>query len=358
MDLGTNDTNSSDCYEDFFQSKYVGQVAFRSVFSFVTILFILMMLGIIILFKKYLFFVQRMIMYVALAQLSFSVVAMFDVLSIEAFQNTAALNYCKAIGFATFITLWWTVLTVFVIVIDIFLRIVFAKDTERYEMLYITMIIAPPIIVSWIPFIKQAYGSSLHFCWIKLVNESDCKVFNFGILLRFVLYFIPVYTLTAIIIIMLIIVFIVVRRNKYSGKYDPASKARKAQIIKEMKPLIAYPIIFIVSVAIAIVVTIASTIDEGGNSNYIFTIFSTLIFRLQGILITLVFTLDPETRRKLKWREIRAAAKTFCSLKKEVNKYNVASKARSDSATKPIALYEAREFEDSLDTKSEYVEYK
>ena len=348
MDTGSNNTNiDSHCYDDYFQAKYYGQVAFRAGFSFVTTFFILTMLGIIVLFKKYLFFTQRLIMYVALTQLFFSIVATMDVLSIEAYRNTEALNYCRAIALATFITLWWTALSVTVMVIDIFLKIVFAKDTERYEVLYGVIIVVPPLIVSWIPFINKAYGSAIHACFIKVDNGDDCKEFPLGIWLRLALYIGPLCLVTAIIIIMLIIVFIVARRSKYSGKYDPATRIRKAQIIKEMKPLIAYPIIFTACTVISIAITGTGALEPTSDYNYIVTVLTTIVYRLQAILITLVFTLDPETRRKLTWQEIRAA---FCA-KKVVKQYHRASKARSDSYD-PASRQNVQEYKEI-----EYVQY-
>ena len=81
--------------------------------------------------------------------------------------------------------------------IDIFIRVVFKKDTQRYKIPYIIGILAPPIVFSWIPFIKLAYGPAGVSCWIRDREYGDryldCMSFPLGTYLRFALYYVPFY---------------------------------------------------------------------------------------------------------------------------------------------------------------------
>ena len=329
-----DNTSNRSCAEKYDNAAYHGLLYFRCVLSIISILFILSMLAVIILFKKYRFFTQRLILYLAISSLTYQVISALDVSSIKAYSDQNALNYCILIAVLTQIVIWWPFMATIVIVFDIFVRAVLKKPTERLEIPYILVIFVLPVLINWIPLVDSAFGPNRYFCWIKDENE-DCETdYINGIIFRAALFFIPCYTIVAFMIISLVITIISINRSKknYNGKFDPQAIALKKQMEEEIRPILYYPIIFILTTVVSVVITIYNATNRE-NSEVGFIIIAILlltVFRLQGVFITLVFTLDPETRKKLNGREIKAAFRNFLE-KQDNSDYPAEYNARSDS---------------------------
>ena len=326
MEDNTSSNDTTPCYASYFDSKFQVLIGLRTSLSFVSALFLLSLVGLIVLFRKYLFFTQRLIMYIAIAQMSFSLVNTVDLAALMAYENQSALHYCQAIGFITQMTNWWGVLSILIISVDIFLKVALPRlKTEKYEIPYLLIIFALPLLFNWIPFIKSSYGPSVYFCWIRASDLTDCTLFAFGLWLRVVLYYVPLFTIMIVIFLLLLAARIIIARRR-TGNYDPGTREK---IVKEMKPLVAYPIIFLVANITSLVTTTYISLAPRSAGTYVISLITTAVFRLQGILIALVFILDPETRKKLRWKYIRAAARSFYA-KSEGTVYEVKA-VHSDS---------------------------
>ena len=205
-EMMNNSTNLS-CDERYNRPAFYGLMYFRCGLAIVSVLFILVMLGIIVLFKKYRFFTQRLIMYLAISTLTYQVISAIDVTSIAAYTDTTALNYCIFIGFATQIVIWWPAMATTVIVVDIFIRVILQKNTEWLEIPYVLLIFVLSFCFNWIPFaFDNGFGPSQYFCWIRDENlEDDCSPYDAGIILRAVLFLLPCYILAGLMILFLIL---------------------------------------------------------------------------------------------------------------------------------------------------------
>ena len=322
--MATNNT-SEPCWNIYTLPKYDALLALRSSLSLLSAIFILCMLGIIILFKKYVFFTQRLILYLAISAFSFSLFTFMDLSSNLAYVKESALIYCEIIGFFEQITLWWIVLATTVIMVVVFIKVVFKRNTEKLEFLYIFIIFGLPFVFNWIPFIKMTYGPVGYFCWIRNSNIDDCTKDPFGYWLSIALYFIPINVIMVTVLILLIIAFVFAKRQQgvWQGKYSHEVKKLQKQAELEIRPLIAYPLIFIITNLFSLLVLIFSLINNGNlnTAAYAVNVISTIVFRFQGILITLAFTLDPETRRTLKWHNIRVAFQQCFRKEKEPKEY-------------------------------------
>ncbi len=334
--MDDNSSNISGCVEKYDNSRFYGLLYFRCVLSIISVLFILSMLAIMILYKKYRFFTQRLILYLAISTLTYQTISALDVSSIKAYSDQDALNYCILIGVLTQIVIWCPVMATTVITFDIFVRAVLKKSTERLEILYVLLIFVLPALINWIPLVDMAYGPAQYFCWIKdedIDKNCDSDYLN-GIIFRAVFFFIPCYILVAFMIISLVITIISLSRSRknYSGKFDPQAIALKKQMELEIRPILYYPIIFIVATIFSVIMTIYNAANKSNNEvgYIIFAVILSISFRLQGVFITLVFTLDPETRKKLNVKEIKAAFNNFL-VKDEDKEYPAEYNARSDS---------------------------
>ena len=339
--MATNNT-SEPCWSIYTLPKYDALLGLRSSLSLLSAIFILCMLGVIILFKKYVFFTQRLILYLAISAFSFSVFAFMDLSSNLAYVKESALIYCEIIGLFQQITIWWIVLATTVIMVVVFIKVVFKRNTEKLELLYIFIIFGLPFLFNWIPLIKMTYGPVGYFCWIRNRNIDDCTNYPFGYWLSITLYYIPINVIMVTVLILLIIAFVFAKRQQriWQGKYSHEVKNLQKQAELEIRPLIVYPLIFIITNLFSLLVLIFSLINNNGNLNtaaYAVNVISTIVFRFQGILITLVFTLDPETRRTLKWHNIRVAFQQRFRKEKKPKEY-------------PMQLSNRKSFHASLST--------
>lgn len=334
--MANNNSSSLHCFELYETRKYDVIMGLRSGFSFLSFIVIICMMAIIILFKKYLFFTQRLILYLALANLAYSLSAACNLTGRVAYKHIAT-QYCVFIGFAEQITIWWTLMATACIMIDLFVKAVCKKNTDRLEIVYLFFIFVSPLLFCWIPFIKYSFGADGVFCWIRELNQYDCGDFNFGKWLRYGIYYIPLYLLMILLIVLYIPVVVFVRRrqNRWAGIFNPEAHAIQKMIATEIRPLIYYPLIVIIINVFPLIKQIYATTGHNETVYYFISLFSAAIYPFQGFFVVIAFTLDPETRNKLNGRTIYAAL-VQCCRKSDVKLYP-AQKDRSDSWTGPAS---------------------
>jgi hypothetical protein len=114
------------------------------------------------------------------------------------------------------------------------------------------------------------------------------------------------------------------RKHKLSIGQDYNTIQVQKKIENEIKPLIAYPIIFIVIMVVPFIQRIYGIFNNEDNWYYFLSIMLLLVFRLTGVFITIAFTLDAETRKKLNCVEIKAAVKRWIGKEEKlITNYNV-----------------------------------
>ena len=309
--MSGNSSNDSCAQLSIFEdTQFFYLVGLRCFLSLVSSMFIICMIATLVLFQKYRVYTQRLILYLAVSTLSYQLVTTLDVASIQAYSDPNALNYCIFIGFLTQVTVWWPTLATTAIVADIFIKVAFEKTTEKFEFGLILFIFALPFFINLIPFVNLAYGPSGYFCWIRDLNLDDCSKFDFGYILQIVLYYIPSYSLTGLMFVLLGTSFAIIRKKRHAFLgHDLNEKRRRKMMEREIKPLLYYPFIFLVTSAGSLVLTLYGLFDNNATAILIIGILVSVLFRLQGVVITLLFTLDPDTRRRLNRKEMKLAWK-------------------------------------------------
>ena len=257
-------------------------------------------IALIILFKKYLFFTQRLILYLTIAAMLDSIGYMLHRVDYT-HENEATRGFCVFIGFFGQNTSWAELLAICCITVSLFLKATKHKDIEKLEKVYFFMIFIFPLLFNWIPFIQQAYGEAGAWCWIRSLTEEDddtCTTFKFGVYLRFILWYIPLHTLLIILIVLCIVIIYKVSRDKlrYEGKYDPEAKRLREQRQKEVQAVIWYPLSFLLLKMAALTNRIHGAVSDSPSLPLWY--IHAIILPLQGGFIALAFTLDPETRRR------------------------------------------------------------
>lgn len=296
---GPNTTESSngDCNAKFNTPVFVVVAILRAVSGSVSFFASLFVIFLILYFKKYIIFTQRLILYLSIG-------SMLNGLSI-ALQGAnyfpdiiASTRYCICAGFFDQVTLWSVLLSICSITIDLYFNVV-TKRQNRYEIFYIFLIFIVPLIFNWIPFINLTYGRAGPWCWIKKFN-NDCTTDVFGKVLFISLWYLPLFLFIAGLVFVYIRIYFAIQKMKrsYQGTYNPKSRQLAKMMQKEFKPIIWFPIIFVVLNIFPIVNRLTDSMVEEPFVPLWF--LDAILSPLQGALVSLVYALDPETRKRLK----------------------------------------------------------
>ena len=196
------------------------------------------------------------------------------------------------------------------------LLLYFNKKTEKYEFVYVFFIFIFPLLYTWIPFIKNSYGRSGAWCWIRS-QDDVCDTFLFGQWLQFSIWFVPLYVFMIILIVLYVMMvsklYCVIRRLSINDQ------AAMVQIKGELLQLIAYPLIyFLLNVFPFINRTYNLTHAEPSLALWYFAAMANPTI---GAWIALAFALDPATRKRLTWPEVRAAGMELCGKYTVVEEY-------------------------------------
>ena len=212
------------------------------------------------LYKKVIY---RLAMYqvsVALLQ-SFSSVLVFMLIGYDE-AKVYYLVSCKAIAFLGQIFILMNLLFISWLTCHLFAFVVFLKDLKRLEWLYISSSVLIPLLVACIPFITDSYGVVGAWCYItSLKHEDNCTTRPdvVGFTEQFTIYYGPAAFLFTVDMIAIVVMTLTMAcrtwnwRNKtHTCKLetqpqlliDPEGSDQYLNALKQIIPLIAYPIIY------------------------------------------------------------------------------------------------------------------
>ena len=332
-DSNINGTDQS-CFDIYDDHHYIALAVLSVVLSIISSIFLLAAIALIVLFKKYVYFSQKLILYLCIASLLFSFSTALNVTPADAHTNPVSKAYCIVMGFVDQLFLWWQINCVAIIMIDVFIRVKFERNTRKYKIPYIIGIVGPPLVISWIPFIGLSYGPAGVFCWIRDREYETCDVFDLGAYLRFLLYYVPLYALMTGLAILLVITLCISRRKKklwMTGNLGKETIELQKKIISETRSLIWYPVFFMAICIAPLIFRIYGIFKTDGTIYFILSYVLVIVYRLIGVIIVLIFAFDPETRKKLNCVEIQAAVQRWKGKEKNAVVAYEAEIGRSDS---------------------------
>ena len=329
-DYDLNDSNiTNDCLDKFRNDIFQAVAIVRAVSGGISVLASLLVILLIVLFKKYLFFTQRLILYLSIASmLNGLAIALQGATYYPDNKHTDV--YCSLSAFFEQTTHWSLLLAVASITLDIYLREVH-KVKKKRDTVYILVIFLSPILFNWVPLLYNTYGHAGPWCWIVLTNR-DCTTNHFGLALRYILWYVPLYIVILATIVIYVIVYVSIRIKikKFKGKFDPNRKQIIKQRIAQILPLIYYPIIFLLLQIPPTMNRIAELFTE--NEQLPFWFLHAFFSPLQGGLICIVYALDPGTRDRLRQTSL-ATLMGYVKSNEKVTDYPVAQ-THSDSMSK------------------------
>ena len=332
----------SNCTLSYDSTNFKILAGLRASVGLVSFLCCAAVVFIILLFKKYSFFSQRLILNIAVA-------AMVHSLS----YTTARVNYytvreiddpyCYFGGVFNHYTAAVELISIWFTTINIFSVGMFRRNIAKFEPAYYVATYSLPLLWFWVPIWLKAYGTTGGWCGIKSL-DTNCQSFQPGYYIQFGIWFAPLYISTGIIIIMLIAVAIKFLRNirQWKGRYNPVADAAREALKNEIRPLIIYPILYLLLNTFSFVSQIYRAINPHSPST-VLPYLRVLTSPFRGAFIAVVFALDKDTRSKLSLAHFKSACRVW------LGRYELAHVMESTT------IYSAREEEAS---STDYVGYR
>ena len=321
MNMSTENASCSP-YDNF---SYSVVAAVSAGLAFVSILLILCIVSIFILFKKWRFFSQRLVLYLTISALLLKVGIILHRVDYHNQDTKFYTIFCEFGGFVDMTSNWMVLISITSIIIYCSCIVFFNKNTERLEWVYILSIFLLPILISLVPFIRDSYGRAGAWCWVRSEERGTCEPFKLGRWLQLFVWFVPLYAL----MIVLIVVYIMILAKLYWAKRhwtNTTDVAKKIAIKKDLLPLIAYPLIYFLLNIFPLVNRIYNITNK--QPSLALWYLAALANSSVGACLVVAFTLDPATRKRLTVASLRASALELCG-RSPVEEYDVEDKASS-----------------------------
>lgn len=289
-----------------------------AVFSFTCSLLVIFL---ICCYKKYQFFPQRLILYLAIVSAVHSVV--FAVSRVDYHDARNVLDVlCLVDGFAELYSSWVELLLIVCITAHLFLLLVFGIETSQKEVLHLLVSFLSPLLWCWIPFVDHSFGSSGPWCGIRIHSEGDCSLYVLGAVLRFLLWQVPLYSFFFVFFLVCLLTILCKlkkdSRTWEGAHYDPKAQEVKLKMIRQVKPLLYYPMVFLVLKLPLLISQIYEAIHPQKPME-VFWFIDALTSPLGGAVIALVYVCDASTRSRLRhcgrqWRSGQICYCCYCCL--------------------------------------------
>ena len=276
-------------------------------------------IGMMIFFKAYKKFVHRLALYLVIAAFFNSFAFILNSLPAKNSDGYMVLKngfkgFCIATGFFDHCTKWVILLLVCWITLQIFMLGVLKRNCNslKYEVTGVVTTLLVSLLISSIPFIKDMYGLTGTWCWIKTTKEiknthhsADNKTEKMGYAEQNGLWYGPVLFSVTLNFIAVLAVIVVL----YRGTQQTQGSLRRTykDAFKEALPLLLYPIIFSVIYSLAFVHRIYWRCAKHEDTVVILWAIHAIAESSLLLFIPLAFLLHPNTLKMLKCYQFRKA---------------------------------------------------
>jgi len=258
--------------------------------------------------KQHRQFVNRLILYLMLVSLAWSVTILLQTVPVyhdheemDVVVKKGWRGVCAAIGFLSQVMETLKISVVCWIVIHLFLLINFKRDLRKrnHEVAGLAIVLAIPLLKDWIPFTLSRYGLSGLWCWIQLTH-TDCHNYKEGIIIMALVEYIP--TMLAILFtfgcFLSVIVTLCRRTRRMEIKWKWAAVYQQG--LAEATSLMAYPILFAVALVFRVVHRtwyIIGIVRSNSPSSTLWHAHSVAL-GVTGILIPFLYIMRPSNLKK------------------------------------------------------------
>ena len=322
-----NGCNSNFSHDDWRIIGISGAVC-----SGLSILGCLFIIAIMIIYKKYVFTTQRVILYLTISVLLNTIGQLLQRIGYDLIYTKG--TYCKILAFTSQYTAWCILLSLCCVLIELLLRIVFFRESGWIEWLYIPVIFILPATVNWIPFQLNAYGAVYCFCSITTIK--NCNRDKTGIILETFLWWIPLYTtiIFGFITYGLILYRLSKERKEYTALVELDRDIVYTKTLQDVGYFKWYPLMYF----ILDIIPMASDINDFTNKPLIpLWVGTSIIKGLQGGFIALAVAMDPKTRKRMTCKSLRAALLYNVFMRRTTEEYPIINGEVSDSLYKSLS---------------------
>ena len=224
--------------------------------------------------RLYKYFVYRLALYQVVACFVYSMAEILQLVDINYTGNTLQDAACKAVGALLQYLVWMTLLFTMCLVFHIFCLAVCLKNLEKQEIVYVLVSVLLPLLQFWIPFVNNSYGLVGAWCWIRNWKD-DCPSnrYTAGIIEQFTVWYGPLLIyLTLCLIAVVVIALVLIWRGFLSQKMEeePLIKGnRNKAVLKQLLPLLAYPIIFFLLALLPLISRLYDAISPGSYNLFL-----------------------------------------------------------------------------------------
>ena len=249
-------------------------------FSIISFVFLFCVIGIIIMSKLYKMFVQRLILIMCFCSLVNTAMFFINV-------DKANVAVCRIQGFFNQFMSWTELLWVCVITGNIFSTI-HGYQMKHHEKKIHLIVWLTSLFWSVIPLFGMNYGPAGSWCWVKRENTS----------MRFGVWYIP---MIIIVFVMLVLcVYLICCPSSSDKEYVHANSVfaqqqRQSLRQSEVRPLVAYPIIYLLLNMPMLIYRIDDAIHPKLVPDYTLLILSVIATPLVGTFNAIAFCLIEDT---------------------------------------------------------------
>ncbi len=334
-----SDGNSS-C-SPYDSRDYVAVAALSAAIAGVSLLLLIAVISMLVLFKKLHEFSQRLILYLAIASILGKIAIIVHRVDYDNHTTDFYVRFCQFGGYLDEVTVWMLLMSVCSIVMYASLRILFHKDTARLELVYVFFIFVFPLTFTWIPFVFNAYGRAGAWCWIISEDRLTCEPYYAGQVLQYVMWFGPLYFLLFLLLLIYAVLLLHQCYKRHKIKKEKGIQGtlsrRPSNLVRQqdLKELMVYPVLYFL-LNIFPFINRTYNLSSSRGPNLALWYLAAIANPLMGSLITVAYFMDPQTRKRLNFTHIRAAAMEMFKSKETVTSYSVSipddgTMPRSDS---------------------------
>ena len=220
-------------------------------------------------------FIYRLAMYQVISSLFFSIAEILSLTLLNYNGDTFDQISCKIDAFLIEYLLWVKLLFTICLSFHFFGLAVCLKDFRKFELAYVLFSIICPLLFTWIPFIHNSYDIAGAWCWIRNWKDN-CATRHYieGITEQFVLWYGPLFffltiTVIGVFIMVAVLAWRACKKNTSNSENEALlmnqQRSQHKKALKELLPLLAYPVLFYVLCLFPLINRIYDAISNNGN---------------------------------------------------------------------------------------------
>ena len=141
-----------------------------------------------------------------------------------------------------------------------------SRNAKRYavclELVYALAPVLIPLLFAWVPFTTDDFGPAGLWCWIRRIDEESCELVVSGVIEQYTLWYGPLTVITLINTTVIIITIVTICKKVYHFKKSGETPTGYKNTLKQVLPILAYPIIFQVENWVALANRVGNLINS------------------------------------------------------------------------------------------------